>query len=686
MGEQLQEKILDWQVSDSFIKELLQRAENVDCVSFDIFDTAITRVIETPSMVFAMLEKRLSKKYGRAVYGFGKSRVEAELNARDDVWRKYSVTEVDLREIYKKIKLQNKYSNEIVDQAMSLEVDCELDLLFGNPDILTAASMLRDRGKKVIFVSDIYHSKETIIRMLTQCGYKIWDDLVVSSEHKKTKADGSIWPVVIDKYSSLLHVGDNLESDVNKPINAGVSTFHYSRAVSLIRPVVKPEIGQLRLANIIRQSEISSQSKWNPKPLNESQIFERLGATMGAVAVGAFVQDIRAQATKHGIDRLYFCSRDGFLVKQAWEALELHQNCTAKTSYLHVSRRPLALACGFLSCVGDRLSTDVLDFITHGANGFSFDRVLARSGLLDNASLVNAIKSKYGSLSTVFDWLEHADSFRDILQTEAKTIQECFEPHYHLMVDYLRQEGFFTAKAPGIVDLGWHGSMQKNLCLIGKTINRGFKIKGFYFGLWPHAWQNRFAAGFMHSTVASEFRSLAEQAAIHEAVDTLEELFSAPHGSVLDYQNIEGVIEPVFAENSKEKSQHKRIVEVFQTSTVKALKETKGHSTITESDMTPDNAYRIVERIFLSPTYDELRAISSLGHCSSYDHSDLTPIICSKPEGNNEEKARQLRESSWRVGTAKQWIKSANTDEKDDLKRIICDELSHLEPALISNL
>lgn len=678
--------ILNWDVSKSFLEDLLHKVESIECVSFDIFDTSVTRVVETPAMVFAMLEQRLSKKYGRLVSGFGRARLEAESFARNEAWLSQGVTEVTLTQIYNALKVQNKFSNSIVGEALLLEIECELEVLFGNPDILKAVQEIKSLGKKVIFVSDIYHSEESIVRILRQCGYEAWDDLILSSVYKKTKSDGSIWPIVLERYPSLLHVGDNFVSDVKTPRAASIPALHYARAESLIRSVAKPDPDQLSLSFLIRRYELFTKANGCTKPENKSKTFERLGATLGALSVGTFARDISQQAVKNGIDRIFFCSRDGYFVKQAWEALGLSQNCAASTSYLYVSRRSLALAYGYIGSTRGQLPTDVLDFITNGADGLSFERILKRCSLLENSRLVRAIRSEYSSLNAVFNWAEHAETFRELLQKEASSIRDSFEPHYHQLVDYLTQEGFFSAKSPAIVDLGWHGSMQKNLSLICKSVERNFSVKGFYFGLWPQAGKNRFAAGFMHSTVASEFKSLNEQAAIHEAVDTLEELFSAPHGSVLEYKNVQGEIEPVFAENPKERSQYRRAVEVFQESAINVLKQVKDESlsTVKWSDMTAFNTYNIIERIFLCPTDKELQAISSLGHSSSYDHSDLTPIVINiTSEGD---KVKRLRESGWRVGTLKYSLSHAEPEMKSELKTLIYKELSHLDKNILTNL
>ena len=49
----------NWQIDEAFIAQALAQAEKVDIVSFDIFDTALTRLLNSPIDVFAEVERRL---------------------------------------------------------------------------------------------------------------------------------------------------------------------------------------------------------------------------------------------------------------------------------------------------------------------------------------------------------------------------------------------------------------------------------------------------------------------------------------------------------------------------------------------------------------------------------------------------------------------------------------------------
>ena len=70
---------------ENYIATALKKAKDADVVSFDIFDTVLTRVLECPIDLFAYVERELLA-HGFDAKGFAKIRFDAENRARAIAW------------------------------------------------------------------------------------------------------------------------------------------------------------------------------------------------------------------------------------------------------------------------------------------------------------------------------------------------------------------------------------------------------------------------------------------------------------------------------------------------------------------------------------------------------------------------------------------------------------------------
>ena len=182
---------------------------NTPIISFDVFDTLIIRPgISIPSDVFDMLNPEDKN--------FKTRRIEAEKRARAESGEE----DITLEEIYK--VLMPTAPDEELKQAMEREIEAELKVCRANPDALDFFNQVRESGKCIIIISDMYLNSHTIRTILTHCGYDISSvPVYVSSEYAKTKRTGSLFKTVLSLESvesgEVLHIGDNLRSDVIRP-------------------------------------------------------------------------------------------------------------------------------------------------------------------------------------------------------------------------------------------------------------------------------------------------------------------------------------------------------------------------------------------------------------------------------------------------------------------------------------
>ena len=102
------------------IEEIISaiNSENVKCISFDVFDTLIKRIVLEPKDIFKFLDLSFNQLFENANYiYFSDIRMVAEAHARS-----CKNEEVTLDEIYETIKNIYCIDNEILDKMKQKEL------------------------------------------------------------------------------------------------------------------------------------------------------------------------------------------------------------------------------------------------------------------------------------------------------------------------------------------------------------------------------------------------------------------------------------------------------------------------------------------------------------------------------------------------------------------------------------
>ena len=192
-----------------------------DVISFDVFDTLIFRPFSTPTDMFHFTGSKL--KY----FDFKKLRIEMEMQARRNANEAKNIQEISLKDIWNTIEEDVGINAEV---GMLAEWNDELQFCFANPYMLAVIKELRKQGKKIIIISDMYLGKSHIQKLLNMCGYGEMDGYFVSSDHKHSKSEGTLYDIVKRKLyleKTFVHIGDNLYADKKQAEKHGFTGFHY---------------------------------------------------------------------------------------------------------------------------------------------------------------------------------------------------------------------------------------------------------------------------------------------------------------------------------------------------------------------------------------------------------------------------------------------------------------------------
>ena len=667
----------DWTVDESFIQRILEEAKSTKSVSFDIFDTALTRIVDSPVDVFAAVASKLEEIFGNDASNFGASRERAEQVTRHRRFEECRAEDVTFDEIYN--ELESSYgSSEIVATAKKLELSVEADSLLAVPEILRLSKLLQEEGIPYFFVSDMYLPQDFLAEVLTTKGYRDYSDLYVSNVVGKTKHTGHIWNVVGEKWNlaSHLHIGDDFHADIDVPRSMGISTSQFSRVISSRRTrhsLTKETVPFSKSFRFRKLVEEGGQDSIN----DSHEIWTRLGGSLGTLVIGSFVRWLNERVQLHRIERLFFLSRDGYAPFRAWNELNLSELSGIEATYLPVSRKVLNLSAGFIEADTHDLGRTLLSFLSASGPGVTVKVALDRAGLLNCQDLCQSSIGEFGSLHHLLNGPDDVRRFQSILNHHSDEILEQLEVIYNATVGFLKQEGLFSPCRKALVDTGWHGTMQASISRLGRDQVQDFSIVGFYYGLWPQASGNRYAAGFMESCFGSDFVAAVDQLELSESVAILEELHSAPHGSVDGYELSEsGTWVPLFQERPHEKLQYEQFIRYFQEAALEGLNNVyRLEGPIYPDDLTPQVGLNALGSVFVSPNCDELDALSKLSHSATFDHLNSNLIVDRRLPLDEGALWDVLGKSEWKIGQALLWLQDL-PDTEHRLRQILVDFLA----------
>lgn len=301
--------------------------DNAEVVSFDIFDTALVRPFTNPSHLFTYIEKKYS------ILDFSVKRIEAEKKARSK-----KKSEITIDDIYR----------EISHVDLDLEIEAEILTVRKNEEIFSLYTYARNKGKKVVFTSDMYLTRFVIESLLNKNGYIEFDKIFLSSEVGKTKNNGDLFDLLFAELNVLprnvVHIGDNYRCDYIVAKNKGIKAIYYSTPFYSLVSDEKQYINQTRCYETDVFSQLYALYK-NRVCFNQLKVDDYYWRLFGYKIAGplclSFCSWIKRKVTPDS--QLLFVARDGYLLKKTFTSL---YGDYCKTEYV-VAQRLIKLICDF---------------------------------------------------------------------------------------------------------------------------------------------------------------------------------------------------------------------------------------------------------------------------------------------------------------------------------------------------
>lgn len=310
-------------------------AESLAVVSFDVFDTLLSRRCTTPLGVFERAYARLplAERSPHRAMAFVQHRmtVEGELRRRAELGG--GSAEVSIEAIYAAFP-GSLFGISEPEVLVAAEFAAECDLCAVNPEIAGLLKTVRASGVSAGLISDTYWSDAQLAALLRHCDPSLeWDFLYASVSHGTGKT-GDLFGRHLQcggfSATAALHVGDNPDSDVRSAARFGIRAFLYPQADAAMRDILAREdtvfqaacaqaAGSVRLDGGVRTRRREALGRM-PLPDPEYAYGARvLGAVMAAF--DDFVATRVAEVGRGGGRvAVAFVSRDGFLPREVWQA------------------------------------------------------------------------------------------------------------------------------------------------------------------------------------------------------------------------------------------------------------------------------------------------------------------------------------------------------------------------------
>lgn len=521
------------QLEPEQLNELLQK---YDIISFDIFDTLITRKIYNPDDVFDLMGETLE------ISDFKKKRKDAENRAREELKK-----DVNLEEIYEYYQKITKSSPKLVKTIQETEERLELKLTTPRKDMRCLVETLKKQNKKMIIVSDMYLKKETIIKMLEACGYDIsyFENIYISNEINKRKDTKEVWPYIKEKYpkETIIHLGDNDNSDVFFPKEFGIHTQKIKSSKELFQEselfsAMQPYLENLSLSDSIFIGFMIGHKLFN-SPFNSLKIeqIKDLGYAFHGVVIYEFLKFLIQESKS--CDTLLFLAREGYNLQKLYQFFcECQKISEKKSIYFLTSRKSTSTAT--IESIEDMEKLLQKEF--HGTFQNFMDQVFCQK--IEDDTEIN--------LPNDFELVkEKITPFQEDILNSSKIEREAY-------LEYIKQNiPTFKTSELAIIDLGYSGTIQYNLTKLLKK-----EFHGIY--LTNSSTVKRYNKN-SKLNFCFDIKENENYKVIYYYSLVLEFFLSAPYGQLQRFQQKGKKIIPIYNSETLDDKKKKSIDNIFQS-------------------------------------------------------------------------------------------------------------------------
>lgn len=566
--------------------------EKTDIISFDIFDSLVKRDVPSPDSIHYLVEREYFAQTGRKIPDYCRKRKLAETTAYTHAGNQ----EITLQKIFDEMNCISKKDRGML---MDLEQKIEYEVCCADPDMKNIFEQTLKAGKHVVITSDMYLPETVIRKILDKCGYHNYDKLYLSSSYGVTKASGQLYRYLLENnnHKTIVHIGDNIKSDYLRARQAGLKSvlLHNQPNTLMFHTAGKHESFDTSCFRTFLSNHKPHGNK------GQSELAISIGYEVLGPLLGGYCRWLKTQAERYNIKKIFFLSREGSLLKHAYEELYPHQN--ASTSYLYVSRQALQVPM-LLFC---RTFHDMCRQI----------KPLMREHTLKSIGEICHLGKKYEKKLVALCLKPEDNIFQIPEMVQDKyfhLVQELgrdyFTEQYALVKRYLAQEGLDGSAI--LSDIGWHGTMQQAL---SKYCQDNVRLLGCYIGCWNPSSSKYYEKLSRKGYLTTPGGNKEMELLLRFSCDIVETLLSNSEGSVMAYAIREDKVVPILPENELNVSSREFVHQV-QESALDFLRDTNRSSIYSRADIPEDFVFTGLRHLLKNPS---LQTVSCFKNCKFLD-------------------------------------------------------------------
>lgn len=484
----------------SMIRRIKKQVDSASVVSFGIFDTMLFRKTNTQLEMFDLVGKHFD------IHGFRRIRIEGQRQADEHAGKLGRYSYADIDEIYAVI---SETESDSVDwnAVKRFEIEMEENGFIANAEVMEIYRYAREKKKRVVAVSRLRLSPETINRLLKKHDYLELDNIYCISDRYIEK---SIFEEMAEReqvaYENIFHLGDDPLMDAEMPKSYGIQTILYDKEcdVKKIQDTADSEIDKGLYKNLYS---------------TEIGFWYNLGVEVGGpLYMGLFLWlKKRVGKTESPI---YFIAPDGYILCQLFKRYGY-----SNVECIYASRFSLALAGT------TQINEEAIELLPPYEKGKTVGEVL-------DELCVERDKIKYLSKAGFETFDDVIRSDKDILSFKKLYIYDknafmdrCALERKHLEAA-LSKLGFFTTDST-VFTSGIDGDVQYLLERLKKATNCKYSSRFYNLGVCNTKKNRERLKGIHYESYLCDFyKNYSLQTCMKEAPALYELFFLEPYGSV----------------------------------------------------------------------------------------------------------------------------------------------------------
>lgn len=344
----------------------------------------------------------------------------------------------------------------------------------------------KEAGKRIIITSDMYLEKNILEGILRAKGIDGVDDIYVSCDLHARKSTGEIYQLIadlegIEDNSQIVHIGDNMYSDYEMALNAGVTGIYYPSIWEDACGDGSPWDGILSTsaskdpyARLLMSYGIFYTYLVRRRKFGIDRCFANLGDIaslyLGNILLAISFDLLENQEIRKNYDRISFASRDGYLPKKIYDILA-DASDALPSHYFQASRQALSYTS----------YKDFFDYFDEYSRN-NIDQPYCLDNYIEliivNKKLAAEIISSMTDEERSIDLSTQLLAARKVLLRYKKELDTYFTEQTKLARQYYSEQFPETAKRYLVFDCGYSGSV--SIGLMGACEGNDTKFDKYY--------------------------------------------------------------------------------------------------------------------------------------------------------------------------------------------------------------